>query len=404
MRILAIETSCDETSIALIDIDSSKLTIHAHHTLSQIEKHREYGGVFPSLAKREHSTNLVPILDKIITDSEIATTSCDNVGSSANSVREILSREPELAEALLSLCSEKGRIEIEAIAVTHGPGLEPALWVGINFAKALSVLWNAPVIPVNHIEGHIASLALSSESDPNEYFLQGEYSLSALPFPATALVVSGGHTELIHLSAWGEYTKIGNTKDDAVGEAFDKVARLLGLPYPGGPEISHYAQSARDNHIQTSEPLKRPMIDSGDLSFSFSGIKTAVRYRVHSHGSLTDQFRKTIAREFEEAVVDVLIVKSRQACIEHGTSSLLITGGVSANPWLRKQANRLEPDISPHFAPIALTGDNALMIGLAGYYRNHYAPALVLTDPTPITAIGNLSLGEQIYTKEDRTM
>jgi N6-L-threonylcarbamoyladenine synthase len=208
--------------------------------------------------------------------------------------------------------------------------------------------------------------------------------------------VSGGHTELVRIRDWGDYEIMGRTKDDAVGEAFDKVARLLELPYPGGPEISQLAQNARDHEIEITDPLKRPMIDSGDLQFSFSGIKTAIRYRVQENAPLTQEMRMAIARDFEEACVEVLTQKSLTACKQYGSHALLVTGGVSANPWLRSYLSKKAADIpTTLFAPLALTGDNALMMALAGYQRSRYAPNLVLSDPQEIRAIGNCSIEQR---------
>jgi len=394
MKILAIETSCDETSFALIETTKKEVAVYAHNTLSQIEKHREYGGVFPTLAKREHAANAIPLLEKTLRDADIGTSATTIKDETREYVHHLLSREEGVAEKLCTLCEQKNTPAIDAIAVTHGPGLEPALWVGINIAKALSAIWGKPVIPTNHLEGHIASLTLSNEQFTHAESQQGTFPLSPIHFPAVSLIVSGGHTELNHITKWGAYETIGRTKDDAVGEAFDKGARLLDLPYPGGPEISKLAVLARDENIVANEPLKRPMIDSGDLSFSFSGIKTAVRYRVQETDELTDNMKKALAREFEEAVVDVLLSKARTALKRYAAPTLLVTGGVSANAYLRERLFDEITSADVSVAPLSLTGDNALMIALAAARRSSYAPSLVMDDPNDVSAIGNLALAD----------
>ncbi|MEX0930159.1 MAG: tRNA (adenosine(37)-N6)-threonylcarbamoyltransferase complex transferase subunit TsaD [Candidatus Paceibacterota bacterium] len=397
MKLFSIETSCDETSFALIDVDDTEVTIHAHNILSQIDVHREYGGVFPSLAKREHAKNAVPLLIKTLEEAALGTEVQEITQDIRDHVSILLEREEGLAEELLSFLATTPQPAIDAIAVTHGPGLEPTLWVGINLAKALSALWGVPVIPVDHMEGHLASLLVG---DPESRDTQ---PLRTFELPAIALLVSGGHTQLVLIKGWGEYDIVGQTVDDAAGEAFDKVARLLDLPYPGGPEISKLAGHARNENIGSPFILPRPMLNSGDLNFSFSGIKTAVRNEIHKlttdTGTLTDEQKKGVAREFEDAVVETLVTKTERACDEHGAVSVLLAGGVAANTHL---AHALEishelPSIT--IAPRALTGDNALMIALAGWLRSQYAPELVLTDPAPVQAIGNLSLRERRITK-----
>src|SRR3989338_2212983 len=218
MKILAIETSCDETAVSILDahgdFQGAQFLILGNALLSQIDTHKEYGGVFPMLAKREHSRNLIPLLEHALRE--------------AGMLRE---RE---AEALPP--------DIDAIAVTHGPGLEPALWVGINFAKALSLVWNKPIIPVNHMEGHILagllSVSVPTSSDEKNYSqILKNLRIENVALPVLTLLISGGHTDLVLMKELFHYEYLGRTRDDAVGEAFDKVARLLSLPYPGGPEI-----------------------------------------------------------------------------------------------------------------------------------------------------------------------
>ena len=253
MRILSIETSCDETGVSIVEakggFSKPELQVLANITASQVKLHAKYGGVFPMMAKREHAKNLTPILKQVLKESGLfKNNSPKNYSSILKNTRIVLKREPGLAEALVPLLQKIKKPKIDAIAVTYGPGLEPTLWVGINFAKALSLAWNIPVIPINHMEGHIFS-ALMEQRQVKSNKLKvtrnkqenTSYMLSAISFPAVALLISGGHTELVLMKDWFKYKIIGATRDDAVGEAFDKVARILGLPYPGGPEISRLA-------------------------------------------------------------------------------------------------------------------------------------------------------------------
>ncbi len=406
MRILAIETSCDETSLAIIETDGKQLTVYSHIILSQIDLHRQYGGVFPSLAKREHSRNLVPLLERAAQDPGIFnfqfSISKEISNDQKEKIEKTLEREPELLEQFLDKIVEWPKPKLDAIAVTHGPGLEPALWTGINLAKALSALWDLPVIPVDHMEGHIASTQLSGDensklnskfqTENGKNFL--EFDIGNLEFPAVALLVSGGHTELVLMKDWGQYQILGRTLDDAAGEAFDKAARVLDLSYPGGPEISKLANRARQSGLSSPFPLTRPMLNSDDLQFSFSGIKTSVKVQTDRLGELNAEQKAGIAREFEEAVVDTLVAKSETALDETGAQELLVAGGVSANRFLRE---RLEDTFGLkriRISPPSLSGDNALMIALAAYRRAEYAPELILNDPAPLAANGQLSLEE----------
>ena len=242
MKILAIETSCDETAIAIIegtgDEKSTEFKVLGNALLSQVDIHKEYGGVFPALAKREHAKNLVPILESALEEAQMLREDLQVIPDEARSnLSKILEREPGLEEQFFNFILECEPPAIDAIAVTSGPGLEPALWVGINFARALSVVWHKPIVSVNHMEGHILS-ALSS--------YQGEaLIIKGVAMPVLGLLISGGHTELVLMKEWLTYELLGQTRDDAVGEAFDKVARMLKLPYPGGPQISKLAEEAR---------------------------------------------------------------------------------------------------------------------------------------------------------------
>src|SRR3989338_4818438 len=331
MRILAIETSCDETAIAILectgDEKSAKFNVLGNALLSQIEIHKEYGGVFPALAKREHAKNLVPILEAAMEEAELLHEDTQAIPEKISAtVSEILAREPGLSESFFEFVSECEPPDIDAIAVTAGPGLEPALWVGINFAKALSLVWDRPLVAVNHMEGHVlAALARKYKGESIRY--KGEIlEICDVKLPVLALLISGGHTELVLMKEWLEYELVGQTRDDAVGEAFDKVARMLGLPYPGGPEISRLAEQARANLNASSQgstlefKLPRPMIDSGTCDFSFAGLKTAVLYLLKDNPKIKEKDKKHVAKEFEDAVTDVLWKKSSRALFFQSTS------------------------------------------------------------------------------------
>jgi len=388
-RILAIETSCDETAISVLDgmgdIGDAQFTLLSNVVLSQIDIHKEYGGVFPALAKREHQKNLVPVLKEALVQGFSISNfqfliSKQFSNDTISQLEKILEREPELLEQF-----KKGvpyeNPGIDAIAVTHGPGLEPALWVGINFAKALSLIWNVPIVPVNHMEGHLFSASIRGK----------EFLISNFQFPMLALLVSGGHTELVLVKDWLFYEKIGDTRDDAAGEAFDKVARLLGLSYPGGPQISKLAQQAK--LPITDYQLPRPMLTSGDYDFSFSGLKTAVLYLTKELGELSEEQKMAIAYEFENAVVDVLVHKTIKAAEEHGAQTVLLAGGVAANTRLREtlgaQLKEKLPSVTYNIPDMAYTGDNAAMIAVAGYFRFLNDDT---QDPESIKAIGNLEI------------
>ncbi len=312
MLILGIETSCDETGLALLDSEAGLLAQQLH---SQVEMHVAYGGVVPELASRDHIRRVLPLL---------------------NSVLRGANREAA---------------QIDAIAVTAGPGLAGALLVGVSIGHALGYALERPVYQVHHMEGHLLSPLLSQP---------------APPFPFVALLVSGGHTQLLRVGDWGEYKLLGETLDDAAGEAFDKTAQLLGLGYPGGPAVSRLAEFGDPGAIT----LPRPMIGSGDLNFSFSGLKTAVLTAVRraGAGNVCEQARADIARAFVEAIVDVLANKAMRALDQTGLSTLVVAGGVGANVQLR---TRLQTQVSERgaqvfFPPADLCTDNGAMIALAG--------------------------------------
>lgn len=388
MILLSIETSCDETAISVVEIlgEFPKATyeVLGNALFSQIDIHREFGGVFPAVAKREHIATIVPILEKALQESHLKSNYAPALTDQERThVHELLAREHGLADQVLTFYDTFGRPPIEAIAVTSGPGLEPALWVGINFAKTLAYLTNVPVVPVDHMEGHI----LASIFDGNH--------VADIQFPAVALLVSGGHTELILMRNWSTYEKIGQTRDDAVGEAFDKVARLLGLPYPGGPEISRLAAEARTAGLPPFTKLPQPMLHSGDLDFSFSGLKTAVRYAIADKQLiLTD--KQALARDFEDAAVSVLTKKLARAIETYDAQTVILGGGVAANTTLRQAITALAspsrfPNLAVHLPELALSTDNSIMIALAGHA--HLSSALSAQDfGEQVKADGNKSL------------
>jgi N6-L-threonylcarbamoyladenine synthase len=385
MRILGIETSCDETAISLIEANGDfgagfHFRVIGDMTLSQAALHAEFGGVYPNLAKREHAKNLVPILTAVLKEAGLLQTGSPTplTPEQAASLGALFSHEQGLFDAMSSFFATYEKPEIDAIAVTAGPGLEPALWVGINGARALAETWDIPLVSANHMEGHIIISSILGDT------------FGALRFPAIALLVSGGHTEIISMPGWMQYEKIGETRDDAIGEAFDKVARLLGLPYPGGAELSRIAAEARGTSVPAlSLRLPRPMIGTDDMDFSFSGIKTAVRTLIDGR-ILGDEEKFQIAREFEDAVTDVLVTKIRTALAKTDAKSLIVGGGVSANSYIRAALKTL---LESEFPDTALllplqerATDNALMIALAGYFhalkRDYAAPSSVSAQGT----------------------
>jgi N6-L-threonylcarbamoyladenine synthase len=392
VKILGIETSCDETAVCVVEAKGGfeKPTFHVlgDALYSQAKTHAEYGGVFPSLAKREHAKNLGPLLEKALKDAglfhnltRLADSAPSPHGRGEETLQKILEREPGLFEATKKILDSIEKPDIDYIAVTMGPGLEPALWVGINFARALGIAWNIPVIPANHMEGHIISPLLSKEGMPK----------AGVAFPALALLISGGHTELVLIKNWLKYEVIGQTRDDAVGEAFDKVARLLSLPYPGGPEISKLAEEARIAHTTPQVKLPRPMLHTDDFDFSFSGIKTSVLYSIKKIPEVTEKNKKEFALEFENAVTEVLVAKTRKAIEQFSIKTLILGGGVIANTHIRKSFQKLVeeyPETNLLIPDISHSTDNAVMIAAAGYL-NILAGA---KHSDMITAQGNLAL------------
>jgi N6-L-threonylcarbamoyladenine synthase len=390
MLILAIETSCDETAIAILEtaggIGEASFVVRANVVHSQIDVHAPYGGVFPTLAKREHARNLVPVLLQALSEARIVPdgTCADTLPDTAkNRFRELFSHEPELADAFLAGVPIS-LPDIDAIAVTHGPGLEPALWVGINFARALAELWDKPLVPVNHMEGHIFSAFVTDDE-----FVVGA---DTIDMPLLALLVSGGHTELRLMRDMFSYELVGQTRDDAAGEAFDKVARVLGLPYPGGPEISRIASEAPAPSA-TDIVFPRPMLGSGDYDFSFSGIKTSVLYAAKKIPDMDETTKRVFARAFQDAVVDVLVKKTLAAAREYGARTIVMGGGVAANDTLRTElagaVARELTDVCVRLSGRAATTDNAVMIGVAGTFRYLRGDTV---RPDDLKAVGNLVL------------
>ena len=313
MLILGIESSCDETGVALYDTDDALLA-HALH--SQILMHREYGGVVPELASRDHIRRTVPLLRKVLSD------------------------------------SGRTLAQVDAVAYTQGPGLAGALLVGAAFAEGLAASLGVPTIPVHHLEGHLLS-PLLSRTPPT--------------FPFIALLVSGGHSQLMRVTGIGQYELLGETLDDAAGEAFDKTAKLLGLPYPGGPALAELAERGDPDAVD----LPRPMLLSGDLDFSFSGLKPAVLTKVRAIGTLDEQQRADIARGFQQAIVEVLVKKALRAVRQSGLQRLVVAGGVGANRELRRQldAAAAMQRITVYYPELEFCTDNGAMIALAGALR-----------------------------------
>lgn len=326
VNILAIETSCDDTCTAIIRASGKSkpgFDVLSNVVSSQVEVHRKWGGVYPTLAKREHQKNLPLVLEKALKKAK--------------------------------------NPKINLIAVTSGPGLEPCLWTGINFAQELAKEWNLQIIPVNHIEAHILANWLTARPP----LWRG--------FPAICLVVSGGHTQLILMRSFGEYKILGETRDDAAGECFDKIAKILGLEYPGGPVIAAEAKKSRG---QTSIKLPRPMINQKNYDFSFSGLKTAVLYNFKSQPKKIRKSKKyvrEISKEAQQAIIDVLISKTMKAVKTYRAKTLILGGGVISNKELRKQLQKKIskelPNIKYLMPKAKFCTDNAVMTGIAGYFN-----------------------------------
>ncbi|MDN4057996.1 tRNA (adenosine(37)-N6)-threonylcarbamoyltransferase complex transferase subunit TsaD [Massilia sp. YIM B02769] len=329
MIVLGVESSCDETGLALYDTERGLLS-HALH--SQVAMHEEYGGVVPELASRDHIRRALPLLEQTLDQAGIA------------------------------------KADIDAIAYTQGPGLAGALLVGSSVACSLGLALDKPVLGVHHLEGHLLSPLLASERPD---------------FPFIALLVSGGHTQLMRVDGVGRYTLLGETLDDAAGEAFDKSAKLLGLGYPGGPAISRLAEFGDP----TAYTLPRPMLHSKDFNFSFSGLKTAVLTVVKNHdekviANICEQDKANIARGFVDAIVDVLVAKCVNALRHTGLKRLVIAGGVGANKQLREALNAAaaKRKFRVFYPELEFCTDNGAMIAFAGAMRLEKNPALAVRD------------------------
>lgn len=349
MRILGIESSCDETAAAVVEAQGGDFMVREITNVvhSQVDLHAEFGGVVPNLAKREHQKLFVPVLLKSLEGVPVAN---EQPVADLAQVEQFFDRNQPLFESLALHLPTLKKPDINLIAVTNGPGLEPALWVGVTLARALAVLWGVPLVGVDHMRGHICANFIDQQ--PPE-------------FPALALTISGGHTQLVLMEQPLQYRLLGETVDDAAGEAFDKVARLLGLPYPGGVPISNAAEQGDPNAFD----LPRPMIRSGDANFSFSGLKTAVLYLTQRLGEKQTQARKNdIAASFQQAIVDVVIKKVLNAVEEHAVQSVVVGGGVIANKQLRAQLTHAvqQTRATLHIPPLHLCTDNAAMIACAG--------------------------------------
>jgi N6-L-threonylcarbamoyladenine synthase len=338
MRVLAIESSCDESAAAVLDAEAGLM---AHELYSQVELHRTYGGVVPELASRDHVRRLLPLVESALAHAATA---------------------PE---------------DLDGIAYTAGPGLIGALLTGAALAASLAYAWKIPAIGVHHLEGHL--LAPLLESDPP-------------PFPHVALLVSGGHTQLIEVAAIGSYRLLGETRDDAAGEAFDKTAKLLGLPHPGGPQLAELARHGTSGAFT----FPRPMLDRPGLEFSFSGLKTAVLHAVRA-ADLSEQRRADIARAVEEAITGTLTAKALRALEYTGLTTLVVSGGVGANRALRAQLSAAAQGRGArvYYPRIEFCTDNAAMIAVAGLARlaagQHAGLAIEARAQWPLAALPPLA-------------
>jgi N6-L-threonylcarbamoyladenine synthase len=368
MIILAIETSCDDTAISIIKTTASALKkkqpifndfeILSNFISSQAKIHSQYGGVFPAVAKREHQKNLTPLLIKSLKNSGLLKKNKKTINAKKLlKVQKILERNQDIFNNLKEFFKEYDIPEINKIAVTIGPGLEPCLYTGVNFARALSLYWDVPLSSVNHLEGHIFSNWLSP--------------IEKINFPATALVVSGGNTQIINVENIGKYKLVGETRDDAAGECFDKAARMLGLEYPGGPSIAKKAKNFKEKKYNISLP--RPMKYDKNYDFSFSGLKTAVLYDFKKRTNKEKKSKDYIIEmcyEIERAVIDVLVFKTMKAAENLKTKTIILGGGVSANKELIKEFKKQCQIKKIRFTAPSLnfSGDNASMIALTALF------------------------------------
>ncbi|MBP6857800.1 MAG: tRNA (adenosine(37)-N6)-threonylcarbamoyltransferase complex transferase subunit TsaD [Candidatus Pacebacteria bacterium] len=404
MKILAIETSCDETGICILENIGTNVSILGNALSSQVEIHAQYGGVFPALAKRAHAEKMVPLLTQALDEAYLLEVVEEPLATDEK-LAFLNEKETQLKENLAPFLSYYKKPDIDYIAVTVGPGLEPALWVGVNTARALSVVWNIPVIPINHMEGHVVTAMLSPVDLPAQTGSSSSskvYKVEPPQFPLLSLLVSGGHTELVLSESLGSYKKIGQTRDDAVGEAFDKVARMLGLPYPGGPAVSKLASEFRSKNIENVFEMPKPMIHSGDYDFSFSGIKTAMLYTIRdltisNSRELENNEKEALACAFEDAAIEVLIHKTLKAVEEYQAQTVIVGGGVAGNTYLRNElskallARTVLASKALLFPEQWLATDNAVMIGMAAMMQV-FSEQIKTRNPEELRADGNLSL------------
>ncbi|MEK7189260.1 MAG: tRNA (adenosine(37)-N6)-threonylcarbamoyltransferase complex transferase subunit TsaD [Patescibacteria group bacterium] len=332
MMILGIETSCDDTGAALVEAKHGAFRVRSNVIISQAKLHNKYGGVVPELAARNHLKNIIPAIDQA------------------------------LASRFSPLPRGRLRGGLDAIAVTAGPGLVTSLHVGVETAKTLSLAWGVPLVGANHMEGHIYSVLLT----PPPLSRRGSGG-GALTFPAVCLIVSGGHTELILMTNHGQYKLLGKTRDDAAGEAFDKSAFMLGLPYPGGPSISKAAEKGDPQSFD----IPRPMIERDDCEFSFSGMKNAIRLIVEIYKKKRARLPiDDLAASIQQAIVDILITKSLIAVAKAKPKIFILAGGVAANAELRKQlAQKLPKSIKLLTSSLKYSQDNGAMIAAGAYQR-----------------------------------
>lgn len=345
MKILGIESTCDETGAAIVEKTSIGLTILSNVVASSAILQKKYGGVVPEVAARDQVKVIIPVIEEALVKAFGAGGWKWEVGKRGEKLDSISSHISHLTS------------KVDAIAISYGPGLIGSLLIGLETAKALAIVWQKPLIPVNHLVGHIYANFV------------GQFPISNFKFPMIGLIVSGGHTDLVLIKNHNKFKLIGTTLDDSAGEAFDKVARILGLSYPGGPEIERVAQQLTIDKEQLAEKFPRPMIKREDFDFSFSGLKTAVVNRVSQLSDVKGQI-SAIASEFQKASVDVLVDKTIRAAQKFNCKSILMGGGVVANTLLRSQmtdrASRLSIQV---FSPSKnLSVDNGAMIAAAAFF------------------------------------
>jgi N6-L-threonylcarbamoyladenine synthase len=426
MKILAIETSCDDTCIALAECRTGRFKLISNLVSSQVEIHRKWGGVYPMLARREHQKNLTPILAQSLEEANLIE-SVKNQKSNFVSIpkslpatqkrsfggrgkcqklKEILERESTLYEQLKEFLEKHQKPKIDLIAVTVGPGLDPCLWTGVNFAKALAYYWNLPIAPINHIEAHIVANWLEPIGSNVKCQMSNVKSIpkskcqnKKIKFPAIALIVSGGHTQLMLMKNFGKYKILGETRDDAAGEAFDKIARILGLGYPGGPAIAAVAEKARVPASGWGFSLPRPMLNTKNYDFSFSGLKTAVLYNYKKRTKKQRESKKYVremACEAQQAIIDVLSKKTIKAAKDYKAKSILLGGGVTANKELKKQfRQKIQKENSRfefHVPYSMFSTDNAAMIAITACIKT--VKGQTFDNWQKITAQPNLRINE----------